>query len=226
MKENDNELDVESDPDETKKKISQLENMQECVVNSTTKNKPNMVPNNDKANGIKEDESHEKAQVFFKKVAGEDLQVSWEELKALLDSTFKTEFGFIGFSKDICRSMIALMDVDRSGLLGFDEFNILWKNIQNWHNVFKRFDVDKSGSLSSQELRQALTSAGFCVNNRVLQALVLRYGGKDGCLLFDDFILCAIKLECTIEVFKEKVPDGQKTAVWSMDKWVDKTLYS
>lgn len=37
-----------------------------------------------------------------------------------------------GFSKDVCRSMIAMLDADRSGKLGFEEFKILWENIRNW----------------------------------------------------------------------------------------------
>lgn len=28
--------------------------------------------------------------------------------------------------------MIAMLDADRSGKLGFEEFKILWENIRNW----------------------------------------------------------------------------------------------
>ena len=42
------------------------------------------------------------------------------------------EFEFDGFSKDMCRSMIAMLDVDRSGKLGAEEFKILWLDIQTW----------------------------------------------------------------------------------------------
>lgn len=37
-----------------------------------------------------------------------------------------------GFSKDVCRSMIAMMDWDRSGKLGFEEFKRLWIDIRQW----------------------------------------------------------------------------------------------
>ena len=37
-----------------------------------------------------------------------------------------------GFSKDVCRSMVAMMDIDRSGKLGFEEFKALWMDIRHW----------------------------------------------------------------------------------------------
>ena len=42
------------------------------------------------------------------------------------------EFNFEGFTKDVCRSMIAMMDVDRSGKLGLQEFLQLWMDIRVW----------------------------------------------------------------------------------------------
>jgi len=39
---------------------------------------------------------------------------------------------FQGFSKDICRSMVAMMDVDGSGKLKFEEFNALLTDIAQW----------------------------------------------------------------------------------------------
>ena len=68
------------------------------------------------------------------------------------------------------------------------------------------FDHDNSGHLSSFELRQALTSAGYQVNNHVLQSLVLRYGDKDGQILFDDFIMCAVKLKAMIGKLRNLLP--------------------
>lgn len=37
-----------------------------------------------------------------------------------------------GFSKDVCRSMVAMLDSDRSGKLGYEEFKTLWVDIRNW----------------------------------------------------------------------------------------------
>lgn len=37
-----------------------------------------------------------------------------------------------GFTKDVCRSMVAMLDLDHSGKLGFEEFKCLWNDIRNW----------------------------------------------------------------------------------------------
>lgn len=48
-------------------------------------------------------------------------------------SNYFTEILHIqGFSKDICRSMVAMLDFDKSGKLGYEEFKELWKRICIW----------------------------------------------------------------------------------------------
>ncbi|XP_058465598.1 calpain-A-like isoform X1 [Malaya genurostris] len=131
-----------------------------------------------------------------------------------------------GFSKDVCRSMVAMLDVDQSGKLGFDEFKSLLTDIANWKAVFKLYDQDRTGRLSSFELRQALNSAGYHLNNRILNGLVHRYGSRDGSIAFDDFIMCAVKIKTMIEIFRERDTEGTNMATFSMDEWVEKTLYS
>ncbi|MPC50110.1 Calpain-A [Portunus trituberculatus] len=91
--------------------------------------------------------------------------------------------------------MIAMMDVDRSGKLGLQEFLQLWMDIRVWKNAFKLYDKDNSGQLCSFELRQALNSAGYRLNHHISDALMLRYGDRDGKVSFDDFIMCSVKLK-------------------------------
>nr|CAD7264903.1 unnamed protein product [Timema shepardi] len=169
-----------------------------------------------------EEKTSEKAKEFFKKIAGEDMEVDWLELKDILDYAMRKELprassqsqdsivttllalvcGVVcrdtplgqafevkndGFSKDVCRSMIAMMDVDRSGKLGFEEFKALWVDIRHWK--------DGSGYLSAFELRHALNSAGYRLNNNILNILAHRYSSKDGMITFDDFMMCAVRLK-------------------------------
>lgn len=100
-----------------------------------------------------------------------------------------------GFSKDVCRSMVAMLDTDQSGKLGFEEFQQLLYDIAKWKAVFKLYDTDASGRLSTFELREALNSAGYKLNNKILNALAHRYSGRDGTITFDDFIMCAVKIK-------------------------------
>uniref|UniRef100_A0A182YCB5 Calpain n=1 Tax=Anopheles stephensi TaxID=30069 RepID=A0A182YCB5_ANOST len=131
-----------------------------------------------------------------------------------------------GFSKDVCRAMVAMLDVDHTGKLGFEEFQQLLTDIAKWKAVFKLYDTEGSGRLSPFQLREALTSAGYHLNNRILNALVHRYGSRSGTIPFDDFIMCAVKIKTMIEIFRERDTDGTNQATFSMDEWVEKTLYS
>ncbi|XP_076548858.1 calpain A isoform X4 [Osmia lignaria lignaria] len=172
------------------------------------------------------DRNAEKVREFFKKLAGDDMEVDWMELKEILDFAMRKETHDKGFSKDVCRSMVAMLDVDHSGKLGFEEFRTLWNDIRKWRAVFKLYDKDESGFLSAFELRQALNSAGYRLNNHILNILVHRYGTKDGTITFDDYIMCAVRLKTMIDIFRERDPDQTNTATFTMEEWIEKTLYS
>ncbi|XP_065091814.1 calpain-B-like isoform X5 [Ochlerotatus camptorhynchus] len=164
---------------------------------------------------------------LFLDVAGTDGEVDWVELKRILDHSFRDvdQVG-TGFSKDVCRSMVAMLDTDQSGKLGFEEFQTLLTDISKWKAVFKLYDQDQTGRLSAFELREALNSAGYHLNNRILNGLVHRYGSRDGSIAFDDFIMCAVKIKTMIDIFRERDTEGTNMATFSMDEWVEKTLYS
>jgi len=154
------------------------------------------------------------------------LEISWFKLKCLLDTFLSKEFQFEGFSREVCRSMVASVDDDRTGKLGIDEFSELWTNILRWKTCFKIYDEDYSGNLSSFELRKALNSAGYQISNKVLAALVLRYGDDDGSISFEDFIMISVKLKAMIAVYKDKDTKGLNKAQFSLEEWVEKTIYS
>ncbi|XP_055380827.1 calpain-A-like [Condylostylus longicornis] len=131
-----------------------------------------------------------------------------------------------GFSKDVCRSMVAMMDSDQSGKLGFEEFQELLTDIAKWKAVFKLYDRNNEGRISEFDLRTALNSAGYHMNNRILNALAHRYGSRDGKIAFDDFIHCAVKIKTFIDIFKAHDAEGTNVASFTMDDWVEKTIYS
>lgn len=131
-----------------------------------------------------------------------------------------------GFSKDVCRSMVAMMDVDQSGKLGFEEFEALLTDIAKWKAVFKLYDPEQTGRIDGFKLRDALNSAGYHLNNRILNALAHRYGSRDGKISFDDFLMCAVKIRTYIDIFKQRDTENKDVATFSMDEWIEKTIYS
>lgn len=106
-----------------------------------------------------------------------------------------------GVSKDVCRSMIAMLDDDQSGKLGLEEFLELMEDIAKWKSVFKLYDADASDRLNAFELREALHSAGYKLNNRILNAIAHRYSSRDGMITLDDFIMCAVKIKTMMGSF-------------------------
>jgi len=183
-------------------------------------------------------------QAFFSKIAGDDSEVDAEELQQILNFALKKEFKFEGFSIESCRSMVAMLDDDRSGKLGIDEFTMLWRHVKHWCEVFKKHDKDGNQMMNSSELRNALLDAKMSANRTVLQTLILRYGtvtaGKKGdsrierSLTFDAFILCCIKLKHIIDIWSTEISQQAidsnneeiKMPTFSLDKFIETVMYS
>lgn len=186
-----------------------------------------IVENQDAPPVTEEDQAQGQAlRESFKMTAGEDLEVDAYELRDILNAIFTKEFSFDGFSVDVCRSMVAMHDGDCSGKLGFDEFKMLWQDLRKWKAVFKKFDKDQSGKLSSFELRNALHSSGFRLSNRSLSSLIMRYSDQKGEIEFDDFVLCAIRLKTMIASFKGMEIEGKGIAAYDIDTFIQTTMYS
>ncbi|KAM7332275.1 hypothetical protein ACRRTK_008983 [Alexandromys fortis] len=81
------------------------------------------------------------------------------------------------------------------------QFRALFQRISG-ENLFLRFDVDKSGTMSSYELRTALKAAGFKLSGHLLQLIILRYTDESLQLGFDDYLNCLVRLENASRVFQ------------------------
>ncbi|KAL5965764.1 Calpain-A [Taenia solium] len=112
------------------------------------------------------------------------------------------DFTFDGFSIEACRSLISMLDVDRSGSLDFEEFKVLWEILRFWKAIFKKFDADNSGTMSTFELRNALNCAGYHIDNATLTSVVLRFSNRDRVLRFNDYIICCARLRTAFETMK------------------------
>uniref|UniRef100_A0A8C9W3G9 Calpain small subunit 1 n=1 Tax=Scleropages formosus TaxID=113540 RepID=A0A8C9W3G9_SCLFO len=148
----------------------------------------------------------------FQQLAGDDMEVSPTELKDILNKIvakhcdLKTD----GFSIESCRSMVAVMDGDSSGKLGFHEFKILWNNIKKWQGIYKKYDADRSGTISVYELSGALKAAGFQFDDNLYQLIVRRYSDESGNMDFDNYIAFMVRLDAMCRAFQtlDKDRDG------------------
>ncbi|EAW74369.1 calpain 1, (mu/I) large subunit, isoform CRA_d, partial [Homo sapiens] len=92
-------------------------------------------------------------------------------------------------------SFLTATQRDGNGKLGLVEFNILWNRIRNYLSIFRKFDLDKSGSMSAYEMRMAIESAGFKLNKKLYELIITRYSEPDLAVDFDNFVCCLVRLE-------------------------------
>uniref|UniRef100_A0A673JBL7 Calpain-1 catalytic subunit-like n=1 Tax=Sinocyclocheilus rhinocerous TaxID=307959 RepID=A0A673JBL7_9TELE len=157
-----------------------------------------------------------------------DMEISVRELRTILNRVvskhkdLKTD----GFSMESCRTMVNLLDKDGSARLGLVEFQILWNKVRKLLGIFREFDIDKSGTMSSYEMRLAVESAGFKLNNRLNQILVARYAENE-VIDFDNFVCCLIKLEAMFRSFQQLDNDGTGTAEMNLSEvlWLDFLIF-
>jgi len=117
-----------------------------------------------------------------------------------------------------------MLDLDKSGKLGYEDFKTMWADLRRWKKIFNEFDKDRSGHFNSFELREALRSAGINVSNKTFNGLVMRFSDSEGKIFFDDFILCSVRLKTMLDVFKEY--EVGNNAQFSMDEFIQLTMYS
>ncbi|XP_009280046.1 PREDICTED: calpain-9 isoform X2 [Aptenodytes forsteri] len=151
-----------------------------------------------------ETEEEKQFRALFEQISGKDMEIAAEELKYVLNDVLKEtkNIKFKNLSLISCRNIISLMDTSGNGKLEFSEFKVFWEKMKKWINIFLQFDFDKSGSMSSYELRSALKAAGYQLNNYLLQLIVLRYADEQFQIEFDDFLNCLIRLENASRVFQ------------------------
>lgn len=160
----------------------------------------------------------------FERVASENGTICANTLQTFLKELTDKIDEPLDFSLDACRSLVALVDQDYTGTLTLEEFTMALVLIIAWQEAFKEHDKENKGFLSTYALRKALRSAGYHVNQHVLKALILRYG-QDRKITKMDFIGCAVKLMCMIEIYKSWDPDNSNEVTVSRNEWLRHTMY-
>ncbi|TRY81351.1 hypothetical protein DNTS_009686 [Danionella cerebrum] len=161
---------------------------------------------------------------------GSNMEVSASELKDVLNkvvSKYK-DMNIESFSRESCRSMIALMDMDGTGKLNLQEFRYLWNKIKQWQGIFKRYDFDHNGTISSYEMRNAINDAGFRLNNQLYDTITMRYANESMNVDFESFVSCLVRLEGMFRAFQafDQCGDQCGTIRLSVLEWLQLTMYA
>uniref|UniRef100_A0A8B9JHH2 Calpain small subunit 1 n=1 Tax=Astyanax mexicanus TaxID=7994 RepID=A0A8B9JHH2_ASTMX len=182
---------------------------------------------NVQAQSNESDEERQFRKVFLQ-LAGDDMEVSANELMNILNKIIgkhkdlKTE----GFTLDSCRAMVATMDTDSSGKLGFQEFKYLWNNIKKWQGVYKAYDADRSGTIGADELPAAFRAAGFPLSDHLFQMIIRRYSDESGNMDFDNFIGCLVRLDAMCRAFRTLDKNNTGTVKVNIKEWLQLMMYS
>ncbi|KAG9279755.1 peflin [Astyanax mexicanus] len=127
--------------------------------------------------------------------------INLKELKqALLNSNNSA------FNDETCIMMLNMFDKTKSGRMDVFGFSALWMYLQQWRAVFNQFDRDRSGSINSSEMHQALSQMGYNMSPQFIETLVSRYcvRGMNNSLQLDRFIQVCTQLQSMTQAFREK----------------------
>ncbi|XP_031414328.1 sorcin isoform X2 [Clupea harengus] len=159
---------------------------------------------------------------YFTAIAGQDGEIDAEELQRCL-----TQSGFSGsytpFSLETCRIMIAMLDRDMTGKMGFNEFKELFTSLNGWKQNFMMFDQDRSGTVEPHEMSQAIGSMGYRVSPATLNGVIKRYS-KAGRIYFDDYVACCVKLRSMTDSFRRRDTMQQGSVMFQYDDFIQCTM--
>ncbi|XP_019940377.2 calpain-1 catalytic subunit-like [Paralichthys olivaceus] len=174
--------------------------------------------------GKTDEENDDNKRKFFRQYSDKYEEVDAEQLRAILnDQILKGDLKSGGFSIDACRSMICLMDTSVTGTLNGEEFLRLWKKVKEYKDIFYQKDVSQTGTLSLNELRNAIMASEKRVNDDMLNLMALRYGSS-GQLTLESFICLILRFECMSRMFKQ-LSDGLAMTL-NESEWMHLSMYT
>ncbi|MBN3292333.1 CAN9 protein, partial [Polypterus senegalus] len=141
---------------------------------------------------------------LFQQISGQKMAISARDLQNVLDGVLsrRKEIKYKGLPLHTCHSIIDLMDTNNTGQIEFPEFIVFWEKVKRWIGLFLMFDTDRSGTMSSYEMRLALKEAGMQLNNKIIQLIGLRFADEAYQITFDEYLACIVRLENMFRVFQ------------------------
>uniref|UniRef100_A0A8C5BW00 Calpain 2, (m/II) large subunit b n=1 Tax=Gadus morhua TaxID=8049 RepID=A0A8C5BW00_GADMO len=157
---------------------------------------------------------------LFTKLAGDDMEISYVELRTILNKIVskRTDIKTDGFCCETCRVMVNLLDGYLCGLVLSARVICIDYYCLCLQTIYKQNDGDNSGTMSTPEMRVALKSAGFTLNNAIYQMLVCRYAEPDMTMDFDNFVACLMRLEMMFRIFKKLDTEDSGTVQVTLDQ--------
>ncbi|THH20490.1 hypothetical protein EW146_g882 [Bondarzewia mesenterica] len=129
------------------------------------------------------------------------------------------------FDLDTVKLLMTIFDTDRSGTIGFNE---------DWQNVFRHFDRDRSGSIDGRELQEALRQFGYNLSPQLLQLVERKYdvkatgtpshhGASPG-ISFDRFVRACVVIKQISESFSRLDTDRDGWIQINYDQFMQTVL--
>lgn len=129
--------------------------------------------------------------------------------------------GNLHFSLQAVAHMIRMHDTKQDGTVNFVEFEKLHNFLTSMQKSFVQYDQDKSGELDMREVQQALSSAGFMLDQPAFAALFTAFDpDKSGSLCLPEYIGLTLFLQSATATFTAF--DAQRTGRITLDfnQWV------
>ncbi|XP_073340053.1 calpain-1 catalytic subunit-like [Pagrus major] len=162
---------------------------------------------------------------LFRQYSDKYEEVDAEQLQTLLNERIlKGDLKSGGFSTDACRSMVALMDTSITGKLNGEEFVRLWNKIVMYKDIFFSTDVSQTGTLSLNELRNAIMASGKRISDDMLNLMALRYGSSSAQITLESYISLGLRFDCINKIFSQ-LSDG-KTMTLRESEWMYLSMYT
>ncbi|XP_014391444.1 PREDICTED: calpain-9 [Myotis brandtii] len=171
-----------------------------------------------------ETEEEQQFRALFESVAGEDMEVTAEELEFVLNAVLSKKKGirFEKLSLISCKNIISLMDTSGNGKLEFDEFKVFWEKLKTW-TVCTLGRVWPPGPLQAHS-RGGSIFLSFQLSRHLLQLVVLRYADQDLQLGFDDFLNCLVRLENASRVFQALSTKNKEFIHLNINEFINLTM--
>lgn len=97
------------------------------------------------------------------------------------------------YPPEVCYALIIMFDSNRSGRCSLEDFRRLMMEMQKWRQIFGVYDPLNIGRIQDTDLKPALSTIGYHLNQHVLFALQQRYTGHDRLITFDAFTMSIAK---------------------------------